>query len=172
MAVLPILKYPDPSLKHVSAPVETITDDIRQLAQDMVETMYNAHGSGLAAPQVGKNCRMIVVDAGTPEESGKPLVLINPEILSAQGEIIFEEACLSVIDYSANVHRAAEITVQGLDPDGRSIEYKAIGRMAVVFQHEIDHLNGVLFIDRISSLRRDLYRRKLKKLIKNSSAAA
>lgn len=169
MAVLPILKYPDPMLKQVAEPVEEINDNIRQLAQDMVQTMYDAPGSGLAAPQVGRSCRMIVVDTRTSEERGECLVVINPEIVSAQGEMVYEEACLSVIDYSAKVNRAAEVVVRGLDLDGQLAEYRASGRLAVVFQHEIDHLNGVLFLDRISSLRRDLYRRKLKKMLKSQA---
>ena len=165
MAVLPIVKFPEPVLKQEAEPIAEITDEVRRLAEDMIETMYEAPGAGLAAPQVGKSCRLIVLDV-SDEEDIKALAVINPEIVDAMGEIIFDEACLSVIDYSAKVHRAEEVTVRGRDLDGRPLEIKADGRMAVVFQHEIDHLNGVLFIDRISRLKRDMYLRKLKKILK------
>ena len=172
MAVIPILLYPDPCLKEVAVSIEEIDDEVLTLAQDMIDTMYDAPGSGLAAPQVGVSRRMIVVEASTPEEFPKALVVINPEIVSANGDIIFEEACLSVLDYSANVHRAAEVVVRGLDLEGNQIEIKASERLAVVFQHEIDHLDGILYIDRISALKRDLYRRKLKKILKSREAQA
>ncbi|MEW5725401.1 MAG: peptide deformylase [Thermodesulfobacteriota bacterium] len=167
MAVLPILKYPDPILKKEAGPITEITEDIRKLAQDMIETMYDAPGSGLAAPQVGRSCRLIVVDHSTEEHVGRALALLNPEIVRAEGELVFEEACLSVLDYSAKVTRANQVWVRSLDLVGCPVEIEAEGRLAVVLQHEIDHLNGILFIDRISSLKRDLYRRKLKKILKN-----
>ncbi|MEW6265239.1 MAG: peptide deformylase [Thermodesulfobacteriota bacterium] len=167
MAVLPILKYPEPLLKKEAAPVLEITDEIKQLARDMIQTMYDAPGSGLAAPQVGRGLRLIVVEASTPEEVGKSLAVVNPVIISAKGEITFEEGCLSVIEYTAKVDRAAEVVIRGLNLEGRPLEIEASGRLAVVFQHEIDHLDGILFIDRISSLKRDLYRRKLKRILKN-----
>ena len=172
MAVLPIVTYPEPVLKKEAEPVEVIDDEIRALARDMLETMYNAPGSGLAAPQVGRSCRLIVVDGSRVGEEQQDLVLVNPEILSAEGEILFEEACLSVLDYSAKVKRAAQVTVKGLDLEGQPVEIKAEGFPAVVFQHEIDHLNGILFIDRISALKRDLYRRKLKKILKKKEEQA
>ena len=167
MAILPILTYPHPVLKTEAEPVEEIDDAIRDLARNMVDTMYDAPGAGLAAPQVGHSCRMIVVEASTPEETPKPLVVINPEIIDTNGELVFEEACLSVLEYSAKVTRAHDVVVQGQDLEGRPVEFKASGRLAVVFQHEIDHLDGILYIDRISGLKRDLYRRKLKKILKN-----
>jgi len=170
MAALPIRLYPDPVLKQEAAPIDQIGDDIRQLGRDMIDTMIHAPGSGLAAPQVGRSCRLIVVDGGGPGETGdkdKAIVLVNPEIVSAEGEILFEEACLSVLEYSAKVKRAAAVKVRGLNLEGRPVEIETNGRLAVVFQHEIDHLDGILFIDRISSLKRDLYRRKLKKILKN-----
>lgn len=171
MAVLPILTFPDPVLKEESSPVSEINNDIKELAQDMIETMIAAPGSGLAAPQVGRSCRLIVVDLSQTREEQKPFVLVNPEILSADGEFLYEEACLSVVDYSAKVKRASSVTVRGLDLEGKPLEIQAEGRLAVVFQHEIDHLDGVLFIDRISALKRDLYRRRLKKLAKNQRVA-
>lgn len=166
MAILPICTYPEPVLKQEAEPIEVIDDDIRKLSEDMIETMYDAPGVGLAAPQVGRSCRMIVVENSTPENVGQALVIINPEIISASGEIVFEEACLSVIDYKANVTRANEVVIRGLDIDGQMMEITAEGTKAVVFQHEIDHLNGMLFIDHISVLKRDLYKRKLKKILK------
>ena len=169
MAILPILTYPDPILSAEAESVAEIGDAVKTLAEDMIETMYDAPGSGLAAPQVGCSVRMIVVEASTPEEYPKALVVINPEIVTANGEILFEEACLSVIDYSAKVNRYSEVKVRGLDLEGNPIEIEANGRLAVVFQHEIDHLDGILFIDRISSLKRDLYRRKLKKILKSQN---
>jgi peptide deformylase len=171
MAVLEIVKYPHPVLKQEAKPIEKIDDRIRELAENMIETMRDAPGAGLAAPQVGESCRLIVLDASTEDEI-KELAVINPEIITAEGEIVFNEACLSVIDYSANVTRANEVTVRGLDLDGNPIEIKAEERMAVVFQHEIDHLDGILFIDRISSLKRDLYKRRLKKLLKQQEKEA
>jgi peptide deformylase len=167
MAVLPIRTYPDPILKKEAAPITEVTDEIRALAEDMVETMYDAPGAGLAAPQVGHGCRMIVVEASTPEEVGKVLVVVNPRIVSAEGSYEFEEGCLSVLDYQAKVNRFHDVVVQGLDLEGRPVEFKASERLAVVFQHEIDHLDGVLFIDRISALKRDLYKRKLRKMLKS-----
>ena len=166
MAILPIICYPHPTLKEEAEPIGEITDEIRALARDMIETMYDAPGAGLAAPQVGQSTRMIVVEASTEEEVGRALVVVNPEIISSEGSLVFEEACLSVIEYSAKVDRAEKVLVRGLDIDGNPLEIEAEGRMAVVFQHEIDHLNGILFIDRISSLKRDLYKRKLKKILK------
>ena len=166
MAILNILTYPDPKLKEVAEPIEEVTDEIKQLAEDMVATMYDAPGSGLAAPQVGASCRLIVMDDSSSEDIGKPLVVLNPEIIEARGDIIFEEACLSVVDFSAKVKRASEVVVRGMDLDGNRMEYKAKGLKAVVFQHEIDHLDGMLFIDRISGLKRDLYKRRLKKILK------
>jgi peptide deformylase len=172
MAILPILTYPDPVLKKEAEPVAEIDDDIRTLAADMTETMVAAPGSGLAAPQVGRSCRLIVVDMTQLGNPDKAMPLINPEIVEAEGEQVYEEACLSVVDYAAKVTRAASVTVRGLDLEGRPVEFKAQGRLAVVFQHEIDHLDGILFIDRISALKRDLYKRKLRKMLKNSSDEA
>ena len=165
MAIRPIMKYPDPVLKEIAKPIEEITDEIRALAEDMIETLYDAPGAGLAAPQVGESCRLIVLDASTEEEL-KAMVVVNPEIVTTEGTLVFEEACLSVLEYSAKVTRADKVVVRGKDLEGKPVEIEAQGRLAVVFQHEIDHLDGILFIDRISSLKRDLYKRKLKKMLK------
>ena len=166
MAILEILKYPDPILKKISRPVETVTGETLRLIQDMVETMYAAPGVGLAAPQVGVLQRIIVMDVDH-ENPGKNLVkLINPVIRRAEGEIIWEEGCLSVVDFTAEVKRAARVEVMALNEEEREIRVEGEGLLAVALQHEIDHLDGQLFIDRISRLKRDLYTRRLKKMLR------
>jgi len=163
MAILEILKYPDPTLKEVARPVEAVTDDVLRLIEDMVETMYEAPGVGLAAPQVGVLRRVIVLDTDY-ENPGRNLIkLVNPEIRHAEGEVVWEEGCLSVIDFTAEVKRAAGVEVAALDEKEREVRIAAEGLLAVALQHEIDHLDGILFIDRISRLKRDLYSRRLKK---------
>ena len=167
MAVLSILKYPDPTLKMVSLPVENITGDAVRLIQEMVETMYAAPGVGLAAPQVGMLQRIIVVDIDY-ENPGKNLIkLVNPEIRRAEGELVWEEGCLSVVDFTAEVKRAERVEVLGLDEKEKEVKVEAEGLLAVALQHEIDHLDGKLFIDRISRLKRDLYTRRLKKMLRS-----
>jgi len=168
MAVLPILIYPDPILKQKSIPVEIIDDEIVNLAENMLETMYQAPGTGvgLAAPQVGRNQRLIVIDINRrAEEPGdsKPIILVNPEIVESEGEIIYDEGCLSVPGYTVDITRSEKIKVCGLDLQGNSVEIKADELLAIILQHEIDHLDGNLIIDHVSSLKRELYRRKLKK---------
>ena len=163
MAILEILRYPDPILKKVSEPVETITEDTIHLVDDMVETMYAAPGVGLAAPQVGQLQRIIVLDIDY-ENPGKNLIkLINPEIRRAEGEVVWEEGCLSVFDFTAEVDRAAQVEVVGLDEKEKEVKVEGEGLLAVALQHEIDHLDGKLFIDYISRLKRELYTRRLKK---------
>lgn len=168
MAVLPILIYPDPILNQKSMPVEIIDDEIVNLAENMLETMYQAPGTGvgLAAPQVGRNQRLIVIDINRrAEEPGdsKPIILVNPEIVESEGEIIYDEGCLSVPGYTVDITRSEKIKVCGLDLQGNSVEIKADELLAIILQHEIDHLDGNLIIDHVSSLKRELYRRKLKK---------
>jgi len=165
MALREIVKFPDPRLKEVSKPITEVDDDLRELARDMIEVMYDEPGIGLAAPQVGASIRMFVIDTEwTDEEGGKhPTVVINPEISERDGRITWEEGCLSVPDYSATVERDAMITLRGQDIDGNPIEERAEGLRAVCIQHEVDHLDGVLFIDRISRLKRSLYVKKRKK---------
>ncbi|MBM4288204.1 MAG: peptide deformylase [Deltaproteobacteria bacterium] len=163
MAVLHIHKYPEVVLKEKARPVKEITDEIQCLIDDMADTMYQAPGIGLAANQVGALHRVIVFDV-TPKEEGRNLcVIINPEIVASEGEVVHQEACLSVSDYSCDVRRKACITVAGLDREGNPLQIEAKDLLAVVLQHEIDHLDGILFIDRISRLRRSLYNRQLKK---------
>ncbi len=171
MAILNIIQYPEKSLLEISSPVETIDDEIIQLIQDMGETMFDAPGVGLAAPQVGVNRRIIVYnpDAAAPNDDAATefKAIINPEIIASSGSITSEnEACLSVPDYSANVKRFEAVTVKGMNRDGKQLMFDAQGIMAVIMQHEIDHLDGILYIDRISALKRTMYKKKIKKRAK------
>jgi peptide deformylase len=161
-----ILHFPDPRLKQPGTAVKNITGDLVQLVNDMVLTMYDAPGVGLAAVQIGVPQRVIVIDANH-EEPGKHLLkLINPVITARTGEVIWEEGCLSVIDYTAEVKRAAQVEVKAWTPDQKEITLQAEDLLAVALQHEIDHLDGKLFIDRISRLKRELYSRRVKKLLR------
>jgi peptide deformylase len=161
--ILPILTFPDPLLKQKSAPVTIITDEIIQLARDMAETMYDAPGVGLAAPQIAVLQRIIVIDVAAKNEGPQLLTVINPTIIHGEGETFEEEGCLSVPDFSANVKRHERVVVKGLSLEGQERIWHADGLLAVAFQHEIDHLDGILFIDRLSPLKRDLYVKRLKK---------
>lgn len=166
MFILDILKYPDPFLKTKAKPVTKVDDETKKLIGDMIETMYAARGIGLAATQVGVNKRVAVLDVPDCEDyqKGKNLfAIINPEIVSHEGEIKYEEGCLSVPGFTAEVKRFSGIVVAGLDKDGNAIEINAGGLLAIALQHEIDHLNGVLFIDRLSKLKREMIKRKIKK---------
>ncbi len=170
MALLKIRKFPDPVLKQPARPVADIDGSLNSLVESMVQTMYAAPGVGLAAPQVGESSRITVLDID-PENPGKHLLkLINPRIVEAEGSIVWEEGCLSVIDYTAEVKRAEKVLVRAWTPDQKEIEIEGTGLLAVALQHEIDHLDGKLFIDRISRIKRELYRRKLAKLIKEGKA--
>ncbi|WP_300462480.1 peptide deformylase [Desulfobacula sp.] len=169
MAILKILTYPEKSLLQPSVKVETIDEHIKQLTHDMGETMFAAPGIGLAAPQVGVNKRIIIYDttAENPDDENAAKefsALINPEIIAASGSIVSEkEACLSVEDYSADVKRYETVTVTALDIEGKKLEFDAQGVLAIIMQHEIDHLDGILFIDRISLLKRTMYKKKITK---------
>jgi peptide deformylase len=166
MALLKIRKFPDDVLKHPAEPVANIDARLNALLDSMAQTMYAAPGVGLAAPQVGESVRAVVLDT-EHEDPGKHLLkLINPRIVEAEGKITWEEGCLSVIDYSAEVERAARVLVRAWTPEEKEIEIEADDLLAVALQHEIDHLEGKLFIDRISRIKREFYRRKLKKMIK------
>jgi peptide deformylase len=170
MAALKILAYPEPALKKISQPVRAISEETVRLVQDMVETMYSAPGVGLAAPQVGVLKRVIVLDVDY-ENRGKHLIkLINPEIRRAEGEVVWEEGCLSVVDFTAEIKRAACVEVVGLDEKEKEVRMDAEGLLAVALQHEIDHLDGKLIIDRVSRLKRDLYRRRLKKSLRSGKS--
>ncbi len=172
MALREVLQFPDPRLKQPSRPIVTITDEIRALAQDMLEVMYDEPGIGLAAPQVGEPVRLIVMDTLWTDEGAErsPIVLVNPEILERDGTLTWTEGCLSVPDFTADVERAARVRVRGLDLDGREHVEDAEDLRAVCFQHEIDHLDGILFIDRISRLKRSLYVQKRKKALRRGAA--
>jgi peptide deformylase len=166
MATRRILTYPDTLLRESAEPVPNIDGKIQALIDDMADTMYHAPGIGLASNQVGEPCRIIVFDTSGRDEPSDLIVVINPEIIEVDGVVSSDEACLSVIDYSAEVKRAQRVTVQGLDREGNPITLKRDGLGAIVLQHEIDHLNGLLFIDHVSKLKRELYKRRLKKILK------
>jgi peptide deformylase len=167
MTIKPLVILPDPVLRQLSKPVERIDDPLRKLADDMLETMYDAPGIGLAAIQIGEPLRMLVIDLAKEDEKRSPQVFINPEILGRSDEgSVYEEGCLSIPDYYAEVERPASVRVKFLDRDGKAQEVEADGLLATCLQHEIDHLNGVLFIDHISKLKRDMVIKKFKKLAK------
>jgi peptide deformylase len=163
MAVLEILKYPHPTLKKRCEAVIQIDEEVRKLIRDMRETMYEAGGIGLAACQVGVSRRVIVLDVSPMDPEHSFFSLINPEIVSEEGEIDHEEGCLSVPDCLEKVKRKEKVCVRGLSPGGMEMEIKGDGILAIALQHEIDHINGVLILDRVSRLKREIYRNKLKK---------
>ncbi len=165
MALLRILHYPDPILKQVCAPIDQIDDGLRTLARDMAETMYAAPGVGLAAPQIGISRRLIVLDCSSRDEAPELLSCVNPEIVEREGEAYEEEGCLSVPEYYARVSRSARVKVRYLDLEGNRVEREADGLLAIAFQHEIDHLDGILFIDHLSPLKRGLFRKKYQKIL-------
>ncbi len=158
-----ILTYPNPELKKKSAPVTIITDATRELVRDMAATMHAAPGIGLAAPQIGIHQRVIVIDLSTKNEPQELIIAINPVIVHAEGEVYEEEGCLSVPDYAANVRRHARVIVKALDLEGVERTWKAEDLLAIAFQHEIDHLEGILFVDHLSALKRELFQRKARK---------
>ncbi|MBX9455431.1 MAG: peptide deformylase [Rhizobium sp.] len=167
MTIKPLIILPDPVLRQVSAPFETIDDSVHALSSDMIETMYDAPGIGLAAVQIGIPRRMLVIDVSKEDEEKAPQVFINPEILQSSDErSVYEEGCLSIPDYYAEVERPARITVKYLGLDGKEHIDDAEGLLATCLQHEIDHLNGVLFIDYISRLKREMVIRKFTKASK------
>ncbi len=163
MAILHVCTYPEEILRQRAELITEIDDEVVKLVDHMAETMYSAPGIGLAATQVGVAKQVLVADIAPRRPESELIVLINPEIVAAEGEVIFEEGCLSVPDYQAEVKRHEKITVRGLNLKGEEVEIEAEGLLAIVLQHEIDHLNGVLFIDRLSKLKRDLYKRKVRK---------
>lgn len=166
--IRPLVILPDPVLRQVSKPVERVDDELRRFADDMLETMYDAPGIGLAAIQIGEPRRMLVIDLAKEDEPKAPHVIINPEIVaSGDGVSVYEEGCLSIPDYYAEVERPDTVTVKYLDRDGKEQLIEADGLMATCLQHEIDHLNGVLFIDHISKLKRDMVVRKFRKLARD-----
>ncbi len=164
--LLSLVEYPDPQLNERSDPITEITDEIRTLAANMAETMYENDGIGLAAPQVGRNIRMVVIDVTGPEKREGLMTLVNPVLTPVEGEgrILGEEGCLSVpMQYRAKVERAARVRARALDLDGNPLEFEADDLLSVCLQHEVDHLDGVLFIDRLSHLKRSMYDARLRK---------
>lgn len=182
MAILPILEVPDPRLKTVSTPVESFDDDLKKLTEDMIDTMYDAHGIGLAAIQVGVSKRILVIDlqetpeGEEPSEEGpekNPLVFVNPEILNPSDDMTgYKEGCLSVPEQYADVERPSTIRARWQDLDGKVHEQNMDGLMATCLQHEMDHLEGILFIDHLSRLKRQMVLKKLNKMRKERGVAA
>ncbi len=166
MAVLEIIKYPDPRLDQVCPTVEQFDDALRRLAQEMIETMHDAPGVGLAAPQVGRNERLTVIDLSSGTESDELLVLVNPVVLETHGEVREEEGCLSFPDLMLIVPRPERMVVEAQDLHGKLFRVKADELLARCLHHEIDHLDGILFLERVSPLKRDLARRKINKRIR------
>ena len=171
MALLPILEFPDPRLRTKAAPLEPahLADPaFQRLVDDMFETMYEAPGIGLAASQIDVHQRFMVIDVS--EEKNRPLVFVNPEILERSGEQVYQEGCLSVPNIFADVTRANEILVRALDRNGQSFELRVDGLLAVCIQHEMDHLEGKLFVDYLSPLKREMVRKKLAKAKRQAAA--
>jgi peptide deformylase len=163
VAVLDIKKYPEKVLKQKAATVKTIDDELQRLIDDMIETMYDAPGVGLAAPQVGVSKRLAVIDISSKDSSVPLIVLINPVILQKEGEIEFEEGCLSIPEFTSKVIRAENLLIGAVDRTGKDVEIEAGGILAIAVQHEIDHLDGILFIDRISPIKREFFKKRHKK---------
>jgi peptide deformylase len=170
MTIKPLIILPDPLLRQVSKPVETVNSELLKLADDMLETMYDAPGIGLAAIQIGVARRVLVIDVSRDDEEKAPQVFINPEIITSSDErSVYEEGCLSIPEYYAEVERPAAIGVKYLGRDGKQHELQADGLLATCLQHEIDHLNGVLFIDHISRLKREMVIKRFTKAAKGKT---
>ena len=159
-----ILIWPDPKLREKCLAVEQVDDEVRRLVEDLFETMYASNGVGLAAPQVGVPKRVVVIDSSPRQEGASPLALINPVITRTEGERVYEEGCLSVPGESEEVVRADKVWVTALDRDGKQFSVEADGLLAIAIQHELDHLEGVLFVDHISTLKRELIKRRMKRV--------
>ena len=170
MALLDILEFPDPRLRTKARPVDTVDDNLRRLIDDMFETMYAAPGIGLAATQVDVHQRLVVIDVS--EGKDQPLVLINPEIVAKQGSQVYQEGCLSVPGIFADVERADEVTMKALDRNGQPYELTADGVLAVCIQHELDHLDGKVFVDYLSPLKREMVRKRLLKAQRERARSA
>jgi peptide deformylase len=164
LALLPIKTYPDPVLRRECQPAQPGTDEIKKLAQDMLETMYAAPGVGLAAPQVGVSLKMVIVDVGVVLGERDPLILLNPEILNSSDVIAFEEGCLSLPEFTVEVERSRVLELKYQDLEGEDRKLAAEDFLSVAIQHEMDHLEGRLLLDHASAVRRDLYRRKARKM--------
>lgn len=167
MTIKPLIILPDPILRQVSKPIEQVDSDVLKLADDMLETMYDAPGIGLAGIQIGVARRILVVDLSREDEEKQPLVIINPQIVASSDErSVYDEGCLSIPEYYAEVERPASVTVQHIGRDGKEHLLEADGLLATCLQHEIDHLNGVLFIDHISRLKREMVIKRFTKAAK------
>ncbi len=172
MALLPIIYAPDPRLKIKCRPVETVDQSVRDLTHDMLETMYAAPGIGLSAPQIGDTRRILVCDVAREGEDPQPIQLVNPEIVWSSDELFLaEEGCLSLPDHFAEIERPSEVRIRYLDQQGKSQEMSADGLLAACVQHEMDHLEGILFVDYLSPLKRNIILRKMKKLKRQKEAA-
>jgi peptide deformylase len=159
-----ILIWPHPVLKQKARPVARVDDSIRTLVRDLFETMYAAEGVGLAAPQVGVLQRVIVLDCRSRQPDSKPLAMINPEIVSLEGKVVYNEGCLSIPGEGEDVERAARVTVRYLDPDGNEQSLPCDELLAIAVQHEVDHLDGIVYVDHVSSLKRELIRKRMKRV--------
>ena len=169
--LIPIVKIPDPILRQIAQPVDEITDGVRQLLDDMAATMYAAPGIGLAAPQINVSQRLVVIDCGK-DHAQELYKMVNPEIIAlSEEQAVLEEGCLSIPDQTAEVTRPAEVSIRYLDETGTSQTLTADGLLAACIQHEIDHLNGVLFIDHISRLKRDMITRRVMKELRQTTAS-
>jgi peptide deformylase len=170
MALLDIKKYPEKILKRKTVPVETIDSDIYHLIDDMIETMYAARGIGLAANQVGVSKRLCVIDTSGREEKSQLIVLINPSIVEKEGSEESDEGCLSVPGYLPVIKRSAKVSVKGLNREGKPVQLEATGLLARALQHEIDHLDGLLIIDRISPIKREFFKKRYKRALKEAAS--
>jgi peptide deformylase len=174
MALLDIIDVPHPTLTKVAKEVkpEEINDDLRQFLQDMIETMLDAPGVGLAAPQVDVSKRILVADASSEDPNQKPFALINPKIVEKSGECTFEEGCLSIPEFRADIKRSKWVKVEYLDENGKKQVIEDDGFLAIILQHEIDHLNGITMLDHVSGMKRMMYLKKLKKIKKREEVEA
>ncbi len=166
-----VLIYPDPALKQKSKPVAKVDDQVKKLVKDMVDTLYAEEGVGLAAVQVGVSRRVLITDTSSKQEGERLRVFINPELVSAEGRTKYQEGCLSLPGEAEEIERFARVTVRALDEKGQPFEIDADGLLAIALQHEMDHLDGVLFVDRLSSVKRGLIRKRMLKVIEEKKAA-
>jgi peptide deformylase len=165
-----ITVYPEPVLLQTAREVESIDEEVKTIAQDMAETMYENKGIGLAAPQINVDLQIITVDTSGPEKRQSLMTLVNPCLVSREGRVEHEEGCLSLPGFSGKIQRNEKVTVKGLDLDGNEITFEADGLDSICLQHEIDHLHGVLLLDHVSRLKRNLYEKKIRKWIKKAAA--
>jgi peptide deformylase len=164
--ILPILKYGSPELRAVSKPIDAFTAELEKISRNMIETMYSSPGIGLAAAQIGINIRLVTIDLSVGEDPHQLIVICNPEIISTEGEQKNDEGCLSIPDFSEPVVRPLKLSIRGVNLKGEELRYDGEGLLARCFSHEIDHLNGILFVDHLSPLKRTLIKNKIKKLAK------